>query len=141
MSALAVLATVVFTVAGKGVVTDAGVGRRPCPNGRYVVAIAGGGSSSICVVAISKRDAPGYVVRRITQRVVATDRLRGGTIVSRQSQTFSFRRDGRVASVGCRGTVVGGTGRFAGSRGTIVGRGRQVDGRLRVRFVVSLTRR
>jgi hypothetical protein len=105
-----------------------------CPQGRTQIAIVGStgariGTSHLCVLTIEKTDVPNYGVRRITQTVLETDSLPGGSIVSRQTQTISFARDQSHTTARFRGRILRGTGRFAHARGTIVGGGSGTDGK------------
>jgi hypothetical protein len=94
------------------------------------------GKALVCVLTITKVDLPNYGVRRIVQTVVETDSLPGGTIVSRQRQTFVFARDQRHSTAVFRGRVVRTTGRYANATGTVRGGGRGLDGK--ARWVVSI---
>jgi hypothetical protein len=87
------------------------------------------GAARLCVLAISKVDLPHWGVRRIVQTVREVDALPGGTVVSRQRQTFLFARDQHHSRAIFRGQVVGGSGRYARLRGSVLGGGPGRDGR------------
>jgi hypothetical protein len=86
------------------------------------------GTARVCVLTIEKLDQPGWGVRRIVQNVIERDSLPAGTIVSRQTQTIWFARDQKHTTAIFRGTITGGSGRYADARGTVAGGGRGVDG-------------
>ena len=118
--------TLPLTLAG----TPANLAATPgCPGGRTSLPIVarGGrriGSSLVCVGEARKTERPGFAVGTILEKVVETDVLRAGSIRSRATYTFRFvRPDGSLARVTIRGSVVGGTGRYAGARGSTRGAG------------------
>lgn len=124
---------VTFRLVGRGTPLPTTIDSGPCPQGRTVIAIASAsgvriGTAHVCVLTIEKTDLPNYGVRRIVQTVLETDSLPGGTIVSRQTQSFLFARDQRHSTASFRGRVVGGRGRYARARGTVSGRGPAVEG-------------
>ena len=100
-----------------------------CPGGRTSLPIVGRGgrrigSSLVCVGEARKTERPGFAVGTIVEKVVETDVLRGGSVRSRATYTFRFvRPDGSLARVTISGAVVGGTGRYAGARGSMRGAG------------------
>jgi hypothetical protein len=123
--------TVRLTLAG----VPANLGAAPgCPDGRTRLPIVstGGrpvGSSRLCVLEARKTERAGFVVGTIVEEVVETDVLRGGSIRSRATYVFDWvEADGSLARVSVRGTVTGGTGRYAGARGSIAGAGLQKVG-------------
>lgn len=87
------------------------------------------GTEQLGVLTITKLDHPNWGVRRIVQTARVVDSLPGGTIVSRQTQTFLFARDQRQTRAIFRGRVVGGTGRYMHLRGTVSGGGPGRDGK------------
>ena len=100
-----------------------------CPGGRVqsrLVAPTGTavvGSSLVCVLDATITHPPGALVGNVTEQVLETDSIQGGRIVSRQRQVFRFNPAGTRAQASFRGTVLRGTGRYSGARGTISGGG------------------
>lgn len=128
---------VTFTIDARPVVIDAAVGVAPCQDGRTRVAIRSpGGSSSLCHLFTSKTTTSGFDPKTIVDRVIETDALPGGTIISRATYTFRFARDGLRATVSIRGVVLRGTGRYAGARGAVSGGGTQTNGRQRLTIAI-----
>jgi hypothetical protein len=120
---------------------------RACPDGqtRLPIVDAGGrrvGSSLVCVVEARKTERAGYAVGTIVEKVVETDVLPSGGIRSRATYVFNFASaDGSLARVSMRGTVTGGTGRYADARGSISGTGWQKardKGCQRIRLTIRL---
>ena len=91
VGALAPGLPVTFTIDARPGVTDAAVGVAPCRDGRTRVEIRSpGGSSSLCHLFTSKTATSGHDPKSIVDRVIETDALPGGTIVSRATYTFRF---------------------------------------------------
>jgi hypothetical protein len=123
-----------FHLRGFGTPLPTTVDSGSCPQGRTLVTIysrAGAriGTAHLCVLTISELDLPHWGVRRIVQTVREVDTLPGGTLLSRQQQTFLFARDQRHTRAIFDGDVVGGSGRFARRRGTVSGGGAGLDGK------------
>ena len=126
--------TVRFRLLGFGTPLPTAIDSGSCPQGRTVITIASAsgariGAAHVCVLTIQKTDLPNYGVRRIVATVLETDSLPGGTIVSRQRQSFLFARDQRHSTASFRGRVVRGTGRYAHAKGMVSGGGPAVEGR------------
>jgi hypothetical protein len=119
-----------------------------CPDGRTRLPIVGAGgrrvgSSLVCVLEASKTERAGFAVGTIVEKVVETDVLPAGSVRSRATYVFNFTEaDGSLARVSMRGTVTGGTGRYADARGTISGTGWQKvedTGCQRIRLTIRLS--
>ncbi|MBA3735279.1 MAG: hypothetical protein H0W90_08785 [Actinobacteria bacterium] len=123
-----------FHLRGFGTPLATTIDSRPCPQGRTTMPIASDagdriGTEVLCVLTITKLDRPNWGVRRIVQTARVVDSLPGGTIVSRQKQTFLFARDQRQTRAIFRGRVVGGTGRYTHLRWTVSGGGPGREGK------------
>lgn len=119
------------------------LGSGPCPWGRTyirVVNMAGDhvGDDNECVLLVSKDDVPGYGVRSTHGVVIATYTLRGGTIRVRETHDFRFARDQKHSYGRLRGTIIGGSGRYAHARGTLTGGGPGVDDSARWNVVLQV---
>jgi hypothetical protein len=97
-----------------------------------------GGASSLCHLFTSKTATSGHDPKSIVDRVIETDALPGGTIISSATYTFRFARDGSRATVSVRGDVFRGTGRYAGATGAVSGGGTQTNGRQRLTITIRL---
>jgi hypothetical protein len=86
--------------------------------------VVGGGTQRTCLTAVDGFPAPRAVLR---SRGWMEFVLRRGTLRVRVRITQRFGADGVRARQTVSGTVVGGTGRYAGARGTISGGGSVVD--------------
>jgi hypothetical protein len=126
--------TLRFHLRGFGTPLPTEIDSGPCPQGRTVIPISSDagarvGTQQLCVVTISKLDLPHWGLRRIVQTVREIDSLPGGTVVSRQRQTFLFARDQRHSRAIFRGRVVGGSGRYAHLRESVSGGGPGLEGK------------
>jgi hypothetical protein len=81
-------------------------------------AIVEGGRQTTCLLAVDGVPSPGGVVE---SRGTMTFDLPRGRIRTRVTSVLRFRSDGVHARQTVRGVVVGGTGAFAGMRGTVSG--------------------
>jgi hypothetical protein len=87
-------------------------------------AIVGGGVETYCLKTFTGRPGPRAVVH---DAGVMTFALRRGTIRAAVRIVERFGSDGAHATQTLRGTIVGGSGRFRGARGTIAGGGSLVE--------------
>lgn len=109
-----------------------------CPEGRTLIPIIHSRRSVLyCVISARKLTKPGPDPWRIIETVRGTIRLPTGTLRTIETQTFTFGRSG-VSTVRFRGRVIDGTGRYAGSTGTVSGNGtgRSSAARWRVAFLL-----
>ena len=83
-----------------------------------------GGRQRVCLTEIDGFPAPNVTMH---SRGTMAFTLWSGTIRARVRITQRFRRDGRHAGQTTTGTIVGGTGRYRGARGTLTGSGTVVD--------------
>ena len=113
-----------------------------CPDGSVRYGIVNGdgnavGTATICVLFSSRSDGTGGSVV-VTERVVETDAFARGWLKTRSTYVYRTPAHGRTANISVRGTVAGGTRRYAGARGTVTGagslRGRSIDVALTVRL-------
>jgi hypothetical protein len=136
--------TLSFRIEGLGRSIPTQVDSGPCPEGEWADALFAAarpkraGTAYGCGLAISKRDVPGYGLRWIRQRARVTYIVPGGTIRTIESQTYSFARDQHHSRASGRGRIVGGTGTYAGARGTVSFGGVAVDGRADYRLELAL---
>lgn len=94
-----------------------------CPDGRTLIPVIHSRRSVLyCVTSVRKLTKPGLDPWRIIETVRGTIRLPGGTLRTIETQTFTFVRSG-VSTASFHGRVTGGTGRYAGSTGTVSGNG------------------
>jgi hypothetical protein len=94
-----------------------------CPDGRTLIPITHSRRSVLyCVTSVRKLTKPGLDPWRIVETVRGTIRLSGGTLRTTETQTFTFTRSG-TSTTTFHGRVRGGTGRYAGSTGTVSGSG------------------
>jgi hypothetical protein len=105
-----------------------------------VAPVVEGGRGTTCLTSVDGFPAPRSVIR---SRGTMTFRLARGTIRARVAVVQRFRADGAHARQKVTGTVTGGTGRYAGARGTISGGGSVVDrrdglGRVSLSYVVKI---
>jgi len=89
-----------------------------------VARVVEGGRQRVCLTEIDGFPAPNVTMH---SRGTVTFALRRGTIRARVRITQRFRSDGRRAQQTTTGTILGGTGRYRGARGTITGSGTVVD--------------
>lgn len=118
--------TLELHVRGFGTALPAQTGSGSCPDGRTRLRLSiGSASGSIeeCVLFAGKTSYPSGAVRSVVERVRDRYRLPGGTIVTRESHTIRFARDQVHTTAVFSGRVVGGSGRYAGARGTVSGGG------------------
>jgi hypothetical protein len=95
-----------------------------CPNGLTRVPIRRSHRYALhCVLSARKLTKPGLDPWRIIESVRVTTLLPRGTLRTRETQVFTFDEDSR-SSASFRGRIIGGSGRFRGARGTVVGEGR-----------------
>lgn len=120
--------TVQLRLRGFGTPLPTQLDQGPCPQGRTLIEIQPSGSVVGCVRTIRKWDSAHYGVKRITQTVRETYHLSRGTLVTLETQTIHFARDQHHTTAVFRGRVIGGTGRYAHARGTVVGGGPGIDG-------------
>ena len=130
--------TVVYRISGTAwdLGTSAG-----CPDGslRYSILSVGGrsiGTSTLCVGEAQKRDAGGRVT--VVEKVVQTDAFADGWLRTRSTQISTTSADGAKATIRIHGVVAGGTGRYRGVRGTIVGAGGRRGDAVEIRVTVRL---
>ena len=97
-----------------------------------VARVVEGGRQRVCLTEIDGFPAPNVTMH---SRGTMTFTLRNGTIRARVRITQRFRSDGRHARQTTTGTIVGGTGRYRGARGTLTGSGKVVDTATRLRDV------
>jgi hypothetical protein len=103
--------------------------------------VEGGGDETYCLQTAKGKPGPRALLR---DTGLLTFALPAGSIRMRVRIAARFAADGVHARQTLRGTVVGGSGRFRGSRGTVVGGGRLVERppgyveSSRLRYVVSL---
>ena len=113
-----------------------------CPGGsvRYGIESRAGkpiGTATLCVLRASKLDRPGGGVT-VTERIREMDAFKGGWLATAQTQIYRVAADGVRGRVTLSGVVAGGTGRFAGARGTITGAGVNTPKRISVLVTVRL---
>jgi hypothetical protein len=89
-----------------------------------VARVVEGGRQRVCLTEVDGFPAPNVTMH---SRGTMAFTLRSGTIRVRVRITQRFRRDGRHAAQTTSGTIVGGTGRYRGARGTLTGSGTVVD--------------
>jgi hypothetical protein len=97
-----------------------------------VARVVEGGRQRVCLTEIDGFPAPSVTMH---SRGTMTFTLRNGAIRARVRITQRFRRDGRHAAQTTTGTIVGGTGRYRGARGTLTGSGTVVDTATRLTHV------
>jgi len=122
------------------------LGSGPCPWGRTSVRIMNGighqiGEDNECVLLVSKEDVPNYGVRATHAVVIATFTLPSGTIRARETQDFRFAGDQKHSYGRFRGSVLGGSGRYANVIGTLVGGGPGVNDTAHWNLVLDIHRR
>jgi hypothetical protein len=94
-----------------------------CPDGRTQISIIGVRRYALdCVLAARKLTKPGLDPWRIIETVRVTTQFPGGTIRTRETQTFTFTSSSRSTAL-FRGQIVGGTGRFHRATGSVSGGG------------------
>jgi hypothetical protein len=99
-----------------------------CPNGLTRIAIVGSRRHAFaCVLTARKLTRAGLDPWRIIETVRVTTQLPGGTIRSRETQTFTFAQSLR-STASFLGRVVVGTGRFNGATGAVSGGGKGRNG-------------
>ena len=99
-----------------------------CPDGQTTVPIIHSNRSALyCVTSARKLRKPGLDPWRIIETVRGTIPLSGGTLRTTESQQFTFTRAGTSNAI-FHGRVIGGTGRYYGSTGTVSGGGKGRNG-------------
>jgi hypothetical protein len=93
-------------------------------------AVREGGTQRTCLTAIDGFPAPNATMHSKGTMAFARD---GGALVFRVRVTQRFAADGAHARQAVDGTLVGGSGRYAGARGSIRGGGTVVDSRDTIR--------
>jgi hypothetical protein len=102
--------------------------------------LVGGGTQTTCLTSIDGVPAPSATMH---SRGTMAFALRGGLLRAQVRITQRFAADGVHARQTVSGRVSGGSGRFAGTRGTISGGGSVVDrrgglGRVDLRYTIAL---
>jgi hypothetical protein len=135
--------TIAFAVVPPGRVAAQAREFGKCPQGSWtsrIESVSGHplGLAHLCGLRIRKLVADGRDPSRIESIVRETDALPGGTIVLGETQTISFGPTGKESAVAATGTMIRGTGRYAGVSGTIVGRGTRVRSQVALLTTLSV---
>jgi hypothetical protein len=114
-----------------------------CPQGGWtsrIESVSGHplGVAHLCGLRIRKLVADGRDPAMIESTVRETDVLPAGTIVLGERQTISFGQAGKESGVVARGTVIRGTGQYAGASGTMVGHGERLRSHVALSMILSL---